>query len=212
MAVHPHPRLASLTGIYAIVNESPHVLDLTRAVLRGGVRIVQYRAKGGFHDRHARTLRAMTAEYGALFILNDVWREVERFDADGAHVGPGDAALSELPALRARLDGRILGVSCGDPREARAAQRAGADYLGVGCIYPTTSKSDAGEPIGTEGLRAVARAAHRPIAAIGGITADRLEDVRACGAAMAAIVSAISEAPDPQLASARLIAAWNEPR
>jgi thiamine-phosphate pyrophosphorylase len=176
------------------------------------VRIVQYRAKNGIASQRARVLRDLTREHGALFILNDVWREVETYDADGAHLGPGDAAPDELPAIRRALRGRLLGLSCGDEREARAARVFGADYIGAGCIYATSSKDDAGEPIGIAGLRAVAAATDLPVAAIGGITLETIPAIRAAGVAMAAVLSAISAAPNPQTAAAALVAAWETTR
>ena len=210
MDLETHAFVARLQGLYAIVNEGlPDPVELTRAILAGGARIVQYRAKSGIVADHARALRQLTCEQGALFILNDDWRAVRLYDADGVHVGPEDAQPSELSQIRSELRGRILGVSCGKADEAIAAQNAGADYVGVGSVYLTGSKADAGDPIGIEGLEDVVRATTLPVAAIGGITRDAIAQIRSSGAAMAAVISAISGAPDPQRATAALVAAWD---
>jgi thiamine-phosphate pyrophosphorylase len=201
-------RAALLHGIYAIVNEAalPDPVELTRAVLAGGARIVQYRAKNGIAAENARAMRALTRAHDALFIINDDWRAVQTYDADGVHVGPDDVRPREFVAIRAALRERLIGISCGTPREARAA--AHADYIGVGSIYATTSKSDAGEPIGIAGLQAVAAQTALPVAAIGGITLAHIPEIRKAGVAMAAVISAISRAADPQAATAALVGAW----
>jgi len=201
-------RARLLRGVYAIVNEThaPHPLALTRAILEGGARIVQYRAKGGIVAKHAREMRELTRERDALFIINDDWRAVQTYDADGVHLGSDDAQPGDLAAIRDALPDRLIGVSCGTPQEARMA--ADADYIGVGSVYATSSKADAGDPIGIAGLRAVAAACSLPVAAIGGITLAVLPDVRETGVAMAAVISAISAASDPREATAALVRAW----
>jgi thiamine-phosphate diphosphorylase len=204
-----HALVSRLHGIYAIVNERPDVVALTRAVLAGGARIVQYRAKGGIIAQHARALRELTRTCEALFVLNDDWRAVAAYDADGVHIGPEDAQPHEMATIRATLGNRILGVSCGTEEEARAAEACGADYIGVGCVFPTGSKADAGDPIGIEGLARVASATRLRVAAIGGISLQNVAQVRATGVAMAAVISAISFAPDAQAATAELMRVWS---
>jgi len=189
------------------VNAEGYPLGLTRAVLEGGVLIIQYRAKTGIIPAQAAALRELTRACDALFLINDDWRAVERFDADGVHLGPGDAGLKTLPEIRRALGDRIVGISCGTPAEARAAEAA--DYIGAGSVYATSSKNDAGDPIGLDGLREIAAATTLPVAAIGGITAENLRDVRATGVAMAAMISAFSSAADPRAAAAALVSTWN---
>ena len=204
-----------LNGIYAIVNEGePNPVALTRAVLAGGVHVVQYRAKSGIVKEHARAIRDLTLAREALFIINDDWRAVETYGADGAHVGPEDAGPQDLAQIRNALPGRIIGVSCGTEEEARIAQNSGADYIGAGSVYATTSKADAGPPIGIAGLTRVVRATRLPVAAIGGITIDSLGELRATGVQMAAVISSLASASDPRAAAAALVREWNrfEPR
>jgi thiamine-phosphate diphosphorylase len=204
-------RAALLRGVYAIVNEgtAPDPLELARAILQGGVRIVQYRAKTGIVPEHARALRDSTRAHNALFIINDDWQAVREYDADGVHLGPEDAGPRDLTAIRAALADRVIGVSCGTREEARMVTSRDVDYVGVGSVYATNSKADAGDPIGIAGLREVAAATRLPVAAIGGITLQTLPQIRATGVAMAAVISAIAHSPEPQAAAAALVRTWS---
>jgi thiamine-phosphate pyrophosphorylase len=179
---------------------------IARAGLDAGITVVQYRAKRGIDASHVRALREATRESGALLIVNDDCHATIEFDADGVHLGPDDAGFDRIANVRAMLGERLIGASCGTPAEARAA--GDADYLGVGAVYATASKDDAGLPIGIDGMLAVARATRLPVAAIGGITYDTLADVRASGVAMAAVISAVANAPDPRDAARALVARW----
>jgi thiamine-phosphate diphosphorylase len=129
-------------------------------------------------------------------------------EADGVHLGQEDAAEHDLRAVRARLGARVIGLSCGTPAEARAADPALIDYIGAGPLCATRSKNDAGGPIGVNGVRVVVAATTLPVAAIGGITLEVLPRVRETGACMAAIISALAAAPDPELAARRFVAGW----
>jgi thiamine-phosphate diphosphorylase len=204
-------RAALLSGVYAIVNESAahDPVDLTRSILHAGVRVLQYRAKTGIIPQRAHALRELTRRENALYIINDDWRAVQVYDADGVHLGPEDAGPQDIATIRAAIGDRLIGISCGTPEEARVADASDVDYIGVGSVYATNSKSDAGDPIGIAGLRNVAAATRLPVAAIGGITLQTLPAVRSAGVAMAAVISAISNAPDPQAAAAALVRAWN---
>lgn len=205
----------ALGGIYCIANQrttedASLALTVAAGALTGGIRIVQYRAKGGVDDDVARELRHLTRRSDALFIMNDSVEEALRFDCDGVHLGPGDQGFDDLAGVRAELGDRIIGLSCGTVEEALAAQAAGADYIGAGAVFATQSKDDAGDPIGIEGLRAIVAATNLPVAAIGGIDLHRLSEVRASGAAMAAMLSALAP-PNATVASAKmLVQAWGE--
>lgn len=202
-------RAASLRGIYAIINEGRRdPLTLTRAVLSGGVRIVQYRAKSGFVRRHALAMLELCREVGALFIVNDDVEAALQLDADGVHVGPEDRAWKELAPVRRVLDEKLLGLSCGTVAEAGYAEDCGADYVGVGPCFQTASKPDAGPPIGLHGLRTVLSTTTLPVAAIGGIAAGNLAQVADCGAAMAAVISALC-VEDAQAAARELVRLWH---
>lgn len=201
--------MAALRGIYAIVNEGQRdPVMLTRAVLSGGVRIVQYRAKTGIVREHALAMRDLCRAAGALFIVNDDVETARELDADGVHAGPEDRAWREASYARAHIGDRLLGLSCGSAAEAIFAQRSGADYVGVGSCFSTVSKSDAGAPIGLGGLRQVLAATSLPVAAVGGITAENIAQVSTCGVAMAAVISALC-VDDPSAAARELICLWN---
>lgn len=202
-------RAALLQGIYVIVNETPRALELARAVIDAGVRILQYRAKTGIVPQRLRDLRALTRRREALLIMNDDWRSAVEYDCDGVHLGPGDEGFDRVGPVRIAMVDRIIGLSCATIDEVRAANVAGVDYLGVGSIYATASKDDAGEPIGLPGLRALVKTSAVPVAAVGGISATTISDVRRGGAAMAAIIGAVATASDPSRAARALIDAWN---
>ena len=200
-----------MRGIYAVVDgDGRDPVAIARAALHAGVRIVQYRAKGGIVPETAVALRRATLECGALCIMNDDADAAARYDFDGVHVGPDDRGFADIAGLREVLGARLIGVSCGTVEEAVAAEAGGADYLGVGAVYPTATKPDAGEPIGIDGLARVAAATALPVAAIGGIGLAQVAEIRATGVAMAAVVSAIAGARDPQAAAEALVFAWNE--
>lgn len=204
MAAAAQPDATFLSGIYAIV-DSP---ALARVAVDAGIRIVQYRAKDAFNEDDARAIRAVTRGR-ALFIVNDRWREAARYDADGVHVGPDDVPFEVLPQVRAHIGTQLLGVSCASAEEAKQAVAAGASYIGVGSVFATPSKHDAGEPIGIERLERVVKSTSVPVAAIGGITLRDIDAVKRTGAAMAAVIGAISGASDPAVAAAQLVRAWS---
>lgn len=193
-----------LHGIYAIVDS----LDGARTALEGGIRVLQYRNKRGIDADALRAMRDRTRASDALLILNDDCEAARAFGCDGVHLGPDDDGYDDIARVRALLgDERLIGLSCGTASEARAAQRGGADYIGVGPVFATASKSDAGEPIGIDGLREVARATPLPAVAIGGISLQNLALVRRSGVAMAAVISAL-HVPDAADAARALVRAW----
>jgi thiamine-phosphate pyrophosphorylase len=201
-------RAARLRGIYAIVNENDRAAEIATAVLDAGVRILQYRAKQGVVPDRLVALRALTHRYDALLIVNDDARAANDFACDGVHLGPDDPGFADPAALRAGTGELLIGLSCGTVEEARLADVAGVDYLGVGSVYATGSKADAGEPIGIEGLMRVAGATSLPVAAIGGIGIANLAQIRSCGVAMAAVISAVA-GDDSYRAARELLAGWN---
>lgn len=202
-------RVAQLHGIYLIVNESGRALTIARSALDAGIRIIQYRAKSGVVPDRLRELRALTREYQTLLIVNDDCEAAVAFDCDGIHLGPDDRGFAHVAQVRATLGDRLIGLSCGTVEEARRAEDGGADYIGVGSVYATASKADAGAPIGVEGLLRVAAATSLPVAAIGGITIATLREVRQTGVAMAAVISAIADAAHPAAAAREFMAAWS---
>jgi thiamine-phosphate pyrophosphorylase len=184
------------------------LVDVIRAAVRGGATAVQLRDKGASTREVvelARALLAVTRPAGVPLIVNDRADVALAIDADGVHVGQDD-----LPAPLARAvlgPDRILGVSAGTVDEARQAEREGADYLGVGDVYGTPSKADAGTPIGLSGLAEIARVVSIPVVAIGGIALDNAAATVRAGASGVAVISAVVGAPDPEAAARRLLRA-----
>jgi thiamine-phosphate pyrophosphorylase len=196
-------------GIYALFDPATHAEPLAYldALLRGGIRIVQIRAKSGIAPALLRsTVERIRAVAGVAIVNDDVDLALE---ADGVHLGQEDLALHDLRALRATLGARAIGLSCGTPAEARAVDLTAIDYLGAGPIFATQSKGDAGGPIGINGVRVVVEATPLPVAAIGGITLVSIPRVRETGATMAAIISALAAAPDPEQTARAFVQAWN---
>jgi thiamine-phosphate pyrophosphorylase len=179
--------------------------ELVREALAGGATAVQLREKEvGARDFVAagRALRQVTREAGVALIVNDRADVALAIDADGVHVGQQD-----LPAELARsLIGpeRILGVTVGNPEEARRAEAADADYVGCNAAFATATKTDTGTPLGLDGLRLLVSSTDLPVVAIGGVNADNAATVRATGVAGIAVVSAIVGADDPRRAAREL--------
>jgi thiamine-phosphate pyrophosphorylase len=171
--------------------------NITSAALAGGASVVQLRDKQASSRQLyeiALRLRGLLAGANVPLIVNDRVDIALGADAQGVHVGPDDLPV---PVARRILgSARVVGASAGTIAEAVDAERAGADYLGVGPVYPTGTKPDAGAPIGLEGLRRIASSVAIPVVGIGGITADNAGDVIEAGAAGVAVISAVAGAED----------------
>lgn len=166
------------------------------AALRGGVTCVQLREKEldeAAFFQEARELCALCRRYGVPFIVNDSVEIALACGADGVHVGQEDLAVGEV---RRRVgEDMILGVSVHTVEEARRAIRDGADYLGLGAVFPTSTKADV-DQMPSETLRAICGAAEVPIVAIGGINRGNLLQLSGSGVDGVALVSAIFSAED----------------
>ena len=181
--------------------------EQARAALAGGAGVIQLRDKTATSLRlyqAARATLALTREAGALLIVNDRLDVALAAGADGVHVGPDDLPVAVVRRLL--RPGMILGASAGTVEEAIAAERDGADYLGVGAVYEARgSKADAGPPVGPERVRAVREAVRVPIVGIGGIKAENAARVIAAGADGVAVISGVVAAPDIAGAAAALL-------
>ena len=167
---------------------------------------MQVRAKSGIDDATLVAIVNRVRAAGGIAIVNDDVRLARL--ADGVHLGQEDAARIDMRALRDALPDAVIGLSCGTPAEARAADPALVDYVGAGPIFDTPSKGDAGPPIGISGVRAVADATALPCAAIGGISLDTIARARESTAGMAAVMGALI-GDDPEAVARELIARWN---
>jgi thiamine-phosphate pyrophosphorylase len=202
-------KLKLLTGLYVIVdgqwlNGHSH-LEIARQAIRGGARTIQLREKTmKKKDLMALALqmREVCSESGVLFIINDHLDVTLASDADGLHIGRDDLPVSTARRLLRR--GQLLGYSAATVEEAKVAQAEGADYLGVGAIFPTSSKADIAV-IGPGRLREIKNAVNIPLVAIGGITADNVASVMAADATAAAVISAVAGAASPEEAAREIV-------
>jgi len=204
-----------IRGVYVITDEElipgrTHV-DIARAALAGGASAIQLRDKHASDEHLIRIgleIRKLASAAEALFIVNDRIEVALACRADGLHVGRCDRPASEVRRL---LPDKILGVSVATPEEAARARADGAGYLGVGPIFATSTKADAGEPVGTRRI-AIMRSASSglPIVAIGGINGSNIAQVARAGADAAAVISAVVCADDMVEATRRLIRIWEE--
>jgi thiamine-phosphate pyrophosphorylase len=185
-----------MRGLYPITPDTADTDALLRKVeeaLKAGVAMLQYRNKSISKDKRllqAKALAPLTRGYGVPLIVNDDVDIALAVAANGAHIGKDDG---ELGAARAQLGGKILGVSCYDSLEsARAAVRAGADYVAFGSVFPSPTKPGA--------KRAPLSLFHHdlgvPLCAIGGITLGNAPALIAAGASLLAVISDLFDAPD----------------
>ncbi len=180
------------------------------AALQGGATMVQLREKGLSREeilREARELLPLCHQYGAPLIVNDDPELAREAGADGVHIGQEDMAYEQARKLLG--PDKIIGVSAHNPREALAAQDAGADYLGCGAVFGSATK-DGVQTLTPAGLREICRSVQIPVVAIGGITAENLPQLRGTGASGAAVVSAIFAQPDKKAAAQALSALARE--
>ena len=215
----PEPAFAPLIaplGLYPVVPDAQWVERL----LQWGVRTVQLRSKSTV-DNGAERVQQVRADVaagraiaGAQVFINDHWRLALAEGAYGVHLGQEDwAALSEPEREALRASGMRLGLSTHTPEELALARAARPSYLAIGPVYPTTLKVMPYEPVGLERLRQwTQRVSPCPVVAIGGISLERLPGVLACGVNGVAMVSAVTQAPDPQRAMALAMQAHAKPR
>ncbi len=197
------PLIAPL-GFYPVVPDARWVEQL----LQWGVRTIQLRCKRAGDADLALQVRAAVAAGRAIpgvqVIINDHWRLALTEGAYGVHLGQEDwAALPDPEREALRASGMRLGLSTHTPEELALAHAAQPSYLAIGPVYPTTLKVMPYEPVGLERLAQWAQqAAPYPVVAIGGISLERLPGVLACGVNGVAVVSAVTQAPDPHRAVA----------
>lgn len=196
-------RLHVLTDVVLQARFS-HV-DIARLAIAGGADTIQFRQKAGRTREMisvCRELKGLCAASGVTFIVNDRIDVAIASEADGVHLGQEDFPI----ALARRLlgPGRIIGGSASDMEEALRCLNEGADYVGFGPVYATTSKEDAGPASGVSELSKIVRAIPIPIIAIGGITVENAAEVIAAGAKGIAVISAVCCREDPASATRAL--------
>jgi thiamine-phosphate pyrophosphorylase len=165
-------------------------LSDARVAMRAGVPVVQYRDKGADSAvmyQKAQTLKRLCKE--ALFIVNDRVDIALAVNADGVHLGQDDVPLAVARKLLGK--NKIIGVSVSTLGQAARAARGGADYLGVGPVYATATKTDAHRPVGIDLIKKIKARFPIPVVVIGGISLDNAPDVIAAGADAVCAISAV---------------------
>ena len=188
-------------GLYVITDEKlskglTHP-QIARLAIAGGADVIQLRDKTcdcTYFGRCAAEIKDIAKEAGVPFIVNDRLDIALQTGADGVHLGQGDMPLKF--ARRVAPKGFVIGISAGTLREALEAEHDGADYIGLGPVFSTTSKDDAGAVCGLELLKEVQSRVSIPVVAIGGIGTHNAADVIAAGADGIAVISAVVSQDD----------------
>ena len=177
---------------------------LVEDAVRGGATFVQLREKemefAAFLDE-ARRVKAVTDRYHVPFVINDDIEVARACNADGVHIGQGDGSVQEVRRMLG--PDKIIGISAHNLEEAAAAEAAGADYLGIGAVFSTSTKKDT-VSISSDELRRICSSVSIPTVAIGGITDGNIPLLRNTGIDGVAVVSAIFSAEDPRSAAKKL--------
>jgi thiamine-phosphate pyrophosphorylase len=180
------------------------LLEEVENTLKGGATFIQLREKNLTEDifmEEAVEIQALCRKYGVPFVVNDNVDIAVAMDADGVHVGQSDMEAGEV---RAKLGpDKIIGVSACTVEQALLAEKRGADYLGVGAVFPTGSKDDA-EDVSLETLKAICKAVSIPVVAIGGITKENVWKLQGSGIDGIAVISAIFAQDDIEKATREL--------
>ena len=204
-------------GVYLITDRSccgsRPVDEVVGAAIEGGATLVQLRDKNV--DARpmlalGRRLLELLRPVGIGLIVNDRIDVAQVLDADGVHIGQQDIPYRE--ARRLLGPAKIIGLSVGSEAEAREAAGMDVDYVGVGPVYPTASKPDAGAALGPDATARLARISGHRAVAIGGISSANAATLYAAGIEGVATISAICSAPDPGAATRRLVRLMQEHR
>ena len=179
--------------------------DVVESVLQNGATFLQIREKDLAQDAfeaEAERLKTLCTQHGVPFVVNDSVEIALQCDADGVHVGQSDIKGRDIRSMIG--PDKILGISAGTVEEAVAAEKAGADYIGVGAIFTTSTKKNA-RNMTMEQLKEIVSSVSIPVVAIGGISAENILQLRGSGVDGVAVVSAIFAAEDPGKATADLL-------
>ena len=194
--------------LYAVTDrywlEGRTLYEVVKESLDGGATFIQLREKTLDEEtflQEAKELQKLCKEYKVPFVINDNVDIAVEMDADGVHVGQSDMEAGDV---RAKLGpDKIVGVSAGTVEEAILAEKRGADYLGVGAVFPTGSKDDAIE-VPHDTLKAICEAVSIPVIAIGGITQENVSELAGSGICGIAVISAIYGQKDIKKATENL--------
>ena len=208
MKTEMRDKLAESLLLYAVTDRhwlnGRTLYEVVKESLDGGATFIQLREKELDNEHfleEAKELKKLCAEYKVPFVINDNVDIAIQMDADGVHVGQSDMEAGDV---RAKLGpDKIIGVSAQTVEQAILAEKRGADYLGVGAVFPTGSKDDA-DDVSHETLKAICDAVSIPVIAIGGITVDNTPELAGTGICGIAVISAIYAADDIPAATAKL--------
>lgn len=202
------------TSLYFITDSTPYVeeefLSRVEGALQGGVTLVQLREKNRTTRDYvalAEKVHALTKQYGVPLIIDDRVDVALAIDAEGVHVGADDLPVATARRLMGK--DKIVGATAKTVTRAKEACAQGADYLGVGAIYPTTTKVKT-ILTSTDTLRDICNAVPIPVNAIGGLNQDNIHILKGISIAGICVVSAIMKADDPQKAAMELKARAKE--
>lgn len=197
-------------SLYVITAEVPEKkrshLSVAEASTKGGATIIQLREKiRDFKEivKIGKAIKSISDAKDIPLVINDYLEVALEVDAAGLHVGQSDIFIAK--ARKKMSYNKVIGVSASNLNEALLAVDAGADYLGVGPIFPTPSKEDAVEPIGLKGLTKIRNQVNIPIVAIGGINLKNVVDVIRAGADGVAVISAVAGVEDMEKATFELL-------
>lgn len=195
--------LRKAISLYAITERKymkDNFVETVKQSIEGGITMLQVREKNLDEDSFVEevlSIKDLCREHGIPLIVNDNLEVLERTDVDGIHIGQGDENLS---IVRKKFPNKIIGVTATTLEQALEAEKNGADYLGVGAIFPTKTKSDA-IPISHDDLRQIREAVRIPICAIGGIRADNIKQLRHSGVDGVAAISDLYNKEDVRKAA-----------
>lgn len=184
--------------------------DQVEEIIKAGATFVQLREKDlGFDEfvHEGRKIKQITDQYRIPFVINDNIEVALAIDADGVHVGQKDLNAKEVRKLIGK--DKILGVSAQTVEQALLAQKQGADYIGVGAVFSTTTKNDASD-VSHETLKEICEAVTIPVVAIGGINERNILELKGSGVDGVAVISAIFAKPDLTKATQNLLALSQE--
>lgn len=195
--------------LYAVTDrrwlkEGETLVTRTEEAIDGGVTFVQLREKDldeENFEREGRELKELCRKRGVPFVINDNVELAAKLDADGVHVGQSD--MEALDVRKIIGEDKILGVSAQTVEQAVTAEKHGADYLGVGAVFPTGSKDDAAE-VSYDTLKAICDAVKIPVIAIGGITEENVTELSGSGICGIAVISALYAKEDIKSAARKL--------
>ena len=196
--------------LYAVTDrswlkENETLLDVVKEVVKNGATFLQIREKdlnGADFEAEAKTLQDICREHQVPYVVNDNVEIAMKIHADGVHVGQSDIKGRDIRAMIG--SDKILGISAGTVEEAVAAEQAGADYIGVGAIFGTSTKKNA-RNITMDRLNEIVEAVEIPVVAIGGINATNISELAGSKVDSVAVVSAIFAAEHPGEATKELL-------